>query len=261
MRFDKIITEEMTHWYLEAVETNNEWMVAIEAVPFIIGRDEDCHLKLTSKWISRHHAEIHKSGDHLWIRDLGSTNGTFVNNKQILQAELLEPGDTIALGKSKFNLKKVLSTANSIAEATFSMDFAENRNLSAALEPEVARLAQRAQCDSAFSADLQAREYEPGRIRNSRRTDKSAKVPAAGAHSRRTRTSRTRAPATQSRLRLVSSDANSGSVSRLNGRTTATPRVLRPWTDGGGQSCSSCAPVQPRIRRGAVPGTTCGDPP
>jgi len=56
-------------------------MVAIEPFPFIIGRDEDCNLKLTDKRFSRHHLEIRNSGDHLWIRDFESTNGTFVNQK------------------------------------------------------------------------------------------------------------------------------------------------------------------------------------
>jgi EAL domain-containing protein (putative c-di-GMP-specific phosphodiesterase class I) len=56
-------------------------MIAIEPFPFIIGRDEDCNLKLTDKRFSRHHLEIRNSGDHLWIRDFKSTNGTFVNQK------------------------------------------------------------------------------------------------------------------------------------------------------------------------------------
>ena len=98
-------------WYLEAVaDANREWMVAIEPFPFIIGRDEDCNLKLTDRRISRHHSEIRKSGDHLWIRDFESTNGTFVNQKAIKQAELLETGDTISIGKFKFCLKSVNST-------------------------------------------------------------------------------------------------------------------------------------------------------
>lgn len=109
------IGEERVQWFLEAVaDANREWMVAIDNVPFIIGRDRDCDLKLTDKWISRHHAEIRRNGDHLWIRDLGSTNGTFLNYRKIEQAELIEPGDTIAIGTFKFSVK---SYESSIAEA------------------------------------------------------------------------------------------------------------------------------------------------
>lgn len=128
-------------WYLEAVaDANREWMVAIEPFPFIIGRDEDCNLKLTDKRISRHHSEIRKSGDHLWIRDFESTNGTFVNQKAIKQAELLETGDTISIGKFKFCLKSVKSNSTAMAEETYSMDISEDLNCLASLEPKLRAL-------------------------------------------------------------------------------------------------------------------------
>ncbi len=95
-------------WYLESVaDANRGWIVALETFPFIIGRDTDCHLKLTDIWISRHHSEIRLNGDLLWIRDLDSKNGTFLNQEQIKQAELLEPGDTISIGKFKFIVKRM----------------------------------------------------------------------------------------------------------------------------------------------------------
>ena len=97
-------------WHLEAVSQGKKeasgWTVAVEPIPFTIGRDDNSALKINAKWISRHHAEIRTSGDHLWIRDLGSTNGTFVNNKRIFRAELLEDGDILHFGKSKFEVKK-----------------------------------------------------------------------------------------------------------------------------------------------------------
>lgn len=128
-------------WYLEAVaDANREWMVAIEPFPFIIGRDEECNLKLTDKRISRRHSEIRKSGDHLWIRDFDSTNGTFVNQKAIKQAELLEPGDTISIGKFKFCLKSVNSDSTAMAEETYSMDISEDLNCVASLEPKLRAL-------------------------------------------------------------------------------------------------------------------------
>jgi len=59
--------------------------------------------------ISRHHSEIHLSGDILWIRDLESTNGTFVNQNKLDQAQLLEANDTISIGKYKFKVKTISS--------------------------------------------------------------------------------------------------------------------------------------------------------
>ena len=108
---------------MEAVaDANREWKVAVETDPFIVGRDDDCELKLIDKRISRRHFEIRRGGDLIWIRDLESTNGTFVNNKKIKQAELLEPGDIISIGKFKFCIKNAKSTTTSIADKTYSMD-------------------------------------------------------------------------------------------------------------------------------------------
>jgi EAL domain-containing protein (putative c-di-GMP-specific phosphodiesterase class I) len=128
-------------WRLQSAgDTDREWMVAIEPMPFIIGRGEECNLKLAGKWISRLHSEIRTSGEHLWIRDLGSKNGTFVNNEKIEQAELLSPGDTISIGNYRFNVKKVESKAASMAEETCAMDLTEETNYAAALEPKLRAL-------------------------------------------------------------------------------------------------------------------------
>ena len=141
MKVSSKYSEGQIRWYLEAVaDANREWMVAIEPLPFIIGRDEDCNLKLTDKRISRHHSEIRKSGDHLWIRDFESTNGTFVNQKEITQSELLEPGDIISIGKFKFCLKTVKSDSSAMAEETYSMDIPEEFHCLASFEPNLRTL-------------------------------------------------------------------------------------------------------------------------
>jgi EAL domain-containing protein (putative c-di-GMP-specific phosphodiesterase class I) len=132
-------TDEQIRWHLKAVaDASREWMIAIEPVPFVIGRDNDCNLKLTDKLISRRHCEIRISGDHLWIRDLESTNGTFVNFKKIEQAELLEPGDIISIGKFRFKLKSVKSTA--MAEETRVMDISQEFSELPHLEPKLQAL-------------------------------------------------------------------------------------------------------------------------
>lgn len=132
-------TEEWGRWYLESVaDAGREWMVAIESVPFIIGRDTVCNLQLTDKWISRRHSEIHISGGHLWIRDLGSKNGTFVNQQQIKQAELLEAGDGIAIGKFNFRVKHLeLDAAGTAEETSFLSD---EFHFPASIEPRLRAL-------------------------------------------------------------------------------------------------------------------------
>ncbi len=134
---------EQIQWYLEAVaDANREWMATIECVPFIIGREDDCHLKLIDKWISRRHAEIRISGNHIWIRDLGSTNGTFVNNKKIALSELLNPGDIISIGTFKFCLKRKQRSTIRMAEETCAMDIKDDVNCLSSSGPRLRALLQ-----------------------------------------------------------------------------------------------------------------------
>lgn len=131
-------------WHLEASSDEGrkvrDWMVSIEPIPFVIGRDDDCSLKLNAKWISRRHAEIHKSSDHLWIRDLGSTNGTFVNNKRLVDAELLEDGDTLHFGRSKFVVQKTETKTDTLAEATLLIDLPDELGFADEMEPRLRKL-------------------------------------------------------------------------------------------------------------------------
>jgi len=62
-----------------------------------IGKREDNDLVLTDKTVSRNHLEIKYSQDSLLLRDLDSTNGTFVNGTRVKEA-YLEPGDLIKVG-------------------------------------------------------------------------------------------------------------------------------------------------------------------
>jgi hypothetical protein len=64
-----------------------------------IGRAADCGLRLPSGDASRQHAEIVGGEAGYTIRDLGSTNGTFVNGKRVGEHRL-EPGDRIQIGSS-----------------------------------------------------------------------------------------------------------------------------------------------------------------
>ena len=133
--------DDRTKWYLEAVsETDGNWMVDVEPLPFVIGRDEDCDLKLIDKRISRHHSEIRRSGDMLWIRDLGSTNGTYVNHVKIRQAELLEPEDLISIGNFKFYIKRAQTNEVPLADKTYAMDISEELKYMESAEPKLKSL-------------------------------------------------------------------------------------------------------------------------
>lgn len=69
----------------------------------LVGRDEDCDLRLNHKSISKLHCVIVKTDGLLLLRDLGSTNGTRVNGQRIRRAALL-PGDTLAIANLKYRV-------------------------------------------------------------------------------------------------------------------------------------------------------------
>jgi hypothetical protein len=65
----------------------------------LIGRSSDLDMVLVEDMVSRKHARIAMQGDQIWIEDLGSTNGTFVNGEKIKRARLKE-GDRVLIGTS-----------------------------------------------------------------------------------------------------------------------------------------------------------------
>jgi pSer/pThr/pTyr-binding forkhead associated (FHA) protein len=70
----------------------------------LVGRDEDCDLRLDHKSISKLHCVIVKTDGLLLIRDLGSTNGTRVNGQRVRRAALL-PNDMLAIANLKYQVK------------------------------------------------------------------------------------------------------------------------------------------------------------
>jgi predicted component of type VI protein secretion system len=66
----------------------------------LIGREEDCHLRPESEFVSRHHCVLLLDDYTLRIRDLGSKNGTFVNGRRVGSGEtILLHDDTISIGE------------------------------------------------------------------------------------------------------------------------------------------------------------------
>jgi pSer/pThr/pTyr-binding forkhead associated (FHA) protein len=64
----------------------------------VIGRSSECELRVPSVAASRRHAAVVRRGDDVFVRDLGSTNGTLVNGAKIVGERALEAGDRIDVG-------------------------------------------------------------------------------------------------------------------------------------------------------------------
>lgn len=69
---------------------------------FVIGRASDCTLRAGSDAISRHHCLLLKADEKVSVRDLGSRNGTYINDVKIEGETALEHGDELRVGPLKF---------------------------------------------------------------------------------------------------------------------------------------------------------------
>jgi pSer/pThr/pTyr-binding forkhead associated (FHA) protein len=69
----------------------------------VIGRGENCQLRVPLASVSRQHCRISVAGERIFVRDLESANGTYVNNDRVKEAELAA-GDRLNVGPVRFTL-------------------------------------------------------------------------------------------------------------------------------------------------------------
>ncbi len=67
----------------------------------VIGRQEGCQLRIPIAGVSRTHCEILIQGGSITVKDLGSSNGTYVNQERVTE-QPLAPGDLLSLGGQVF---------------------------------------------------------------------------------------------------------------------------------------------------------------
>jgi pSer/pThr/pTyr-binding forkhead associated (FHA) protein len=72
----------------------------------IAGRQEGCQLQIKSSQVSRRHCELFEKKGLLMVKDLGSSNGTFVNGEKVEGQRVLEPGDELTLGNVVFRIER-----------------------------------------------------------------------------------------------------------------------------------------------------------
>ncbi len=76
----------------------------------VIGRDESCQIRLATNEVSRQHCRLVCTGDKVAVIDLGSRNGTLINDVAIQGQAELQPGDTLRVGPIAFQLAGKKST-------------------------------------------------------------------------------------------------------------------------------------------------------
>jgi len=92
-------------WYLESFVEGGRQLrrIALAPLPFRVGRLPDLALTLASESVSKEHAELFLRDGVLCVRDLGSKNGTLVNNERVAEAPLRE-GDILHFAQVEFRV-------------------------------------------------------------------------------------------------------------------------------------------------------------
>jgi pSer/pThr/pTyr-binding forkhead associated (FHA) protein len=99
--------------------------IPLKKARLVVGRQADCQLRLPDPGVSRQHCEIQLDGGRPLIKDLGSSNGTYVNRRRVSQTEL-SAGDILSIGPfvflfridgepANFNAEEILEEAEVVA--------------------------------------------------------------------------------------------------------------------------------------------------
>lgn len=96
----------MGDWYFEGYVEPNDVLqrLPLTSFPVLVGRQEGLALAGASPNMSRYHAEIVDRGGRLYVRDLGSKNGTYVNHERLESERVLEEGDVVHFADAEFRL-------------------------------------------------------------------------------------------------------------------------------------------------------------
>ena len=106
-----------SRWCLESTADGGKSVerIPIQNLPFRVGRDEGLDLTLPHQCVSKHHAEITFEDGSPMLRDLSSTNGTFVNRKRVTVATLQE-GDIVHFAEFEFRVGRQTSDGEAALE-------------------------------------------------------------------------------------------------------------------------------------------------
>jgi Inner membrane component of T3SS, cytoplasmic domain len=81
--------------------------IVLNSAPLTVGRGEQNDIELEEDdFASAEHARFEPRQDGVWIADMGSTNGTYVNGTQLERARKLAPGDIVRVGQTDFRFEQ-----------------------------------------------------------------------------------------------------------------------------------------------------------
>lgn len=81
-----------------STDRTEDEMVVAKGPAFVVGRADDCNLRLMHSTVSRHHCQLSEIGRFTTIRNLGSSNGTYLKGDLFRGEQVIRGGDKLSLG-------------------------------------------------------------------------------------------------------------------------------------------------------------------
>lgn len=72
----------------------------------MIGRADKCHVVIGDSYASQVHARVFRKQESVYIEDMGSTNGTYLNHKKVTSPVMVNHGDVARIGKTEMEFRK-----------------------------------------------------------------------------------------------------------------------------------------------------------
>jgi DNA-binding CsgD family transcriptional regulator len=98
-------------------KTGRQTFPLVNGICWTVGRVPNNAIAIDDLYISRHHAALIKVDPEIYLADLGSRNGSFINGRRVIMPTTLHNGDRLRLGNTEMDIiippcRKKLSTAN-----------------------------------------------------------------------------------------------------------------------------------------------------
>ena len=89
--------------------------IRLDRVLVVVGRHPNCDVRLISPRVSRWHCCMTEVAGEVWVRDLGSTNGTWIDGQRVSSGRL-RAGDALAIASLRYRVEEVRAEPASRAE-------------------------------------------------------------------------------------------------------------------------------------------------
>ena len=90
--------------------------ILVDRVSVVVGRHPHCDSRLVSPRVSRWHCCLTEVDGAVWVRDLGSTNGIWINGRRVMSGRL-RPGDVLGIAHIRYRLEKAQPDRPSTADS------------------------------------------------------------------------------------------------------------------------------------------------